>query len=176
MILLKFSANEVKKSALLEPFTFDETVDVTELEKWQDNDIRKIGSVQVKGICTVEKDEILFSFSINGTMILPCARTLVDVPYNFQFHATEIFSTSSTNRGDDEEIHPIIEDTIDLKPFILESIILQMPYRVFSDKKGLEQGDGWSLYSEEKLAEENKDKIDPRMQKLQQLLNENNKK
>lgn len=168
---MKFSAEEIKNSAILAPFSFEQFVDVSELANSPDNDIRQIDSVQVKGICTVENEEFIFTFTISGEMILPCARTLVDVIYPFQINATEIFTTSRhLNDEDKEEIHQIAEDTIDLTPFIFELILLKMPYRVFSNEKMIEDGDGWSFYLEDELKEKEAEQIDPRFAKLQQLM------
>lgn len=159
----------------MEPFVFDEMVDVSELESLN-NDIRKIDPVQVKGMCTVDGDDLIFSYTIEGKMILPCARTLVDVEYPFNFDVSEVYT--STEREDSKNtdiiVHQISEDVLDLTPYIMENIILETPYRVFSDEKPLEGGQGWSYYTEDKLSVANADKIDPRLEKLKELLNKNN--
>lgn len=168
---MKFSTMEIRNNAFDGPYLFDEIVDVSELETLN-NDIRQIDPVRVKGMCTIDKDEFIFSFTIKGKMILPCARTLVDVTYPFEFKATEIFSTSHDLDEKDEEdgVHPLTEETIDLTPYLKENIILETPYRVFSDEKALEEGDGWTFYEEEKLEAEKENTIDPRLAKLQNLL------
>src|SRR5690625_2641068 len=89
-----FSVAELKINAMHEPYPFSEKVDVSDIIKLN-NDIRKIGLVQVKGFCTVDQNELIFSFNVSGEMVLPCSRTLVDVPYSFSFDATEIFSIES---------------------------------------------------------------------------------
>lgn len=165
---MKFSAAALKKSLVTQPFSFSQKVDVSELVASPDNDIREISLVQVDGICSLEKNNLIFSFNLSGEMTLPCARTLVDVPYPFQFQGTEIFTFSTNVDEEDEDVHQIVDDTIDLKPYILENIILNMPFRVFSNEKGLEHGEGWQLYTEEQFEDEQSSKIDPRMEKLQQ--------
>ena len=169
---MKFSITEIRNRAVIEPFTFDETVDVSELASSNNNDIRQIDPVQVKGMCTVDKDELIFSFTIEGKMILPCARSLVDVPYSFSIDATEVFTTSPQLDREDEEndVHQLLEETLDLKPYIKENIVLETPYRVFSNEKALDKGEGWSFYMEDEHQEEKRHKIDPRLEKLQQLL------
>src|SRR5690625_3240987 len=134
--------------------SFKQVVDVQELSTLKNNDIRHIDDVEVVGICTVDKSEIIFSYTVSGEMTLPCARTLVDVLYPFRYEATEIFTTVAAKADEEEEIHFIQDDIIDLKPYILETILLQMPYRVFSNEKMIESGDGWSFYSEDSLADE----------------------
>ncbi len=168
---MKFSIMELQKETFDGAVSFDESVDVSELETLN-NDIREIGSVRVKGICTMDKDEFVFSFTIKGEMILPCARTLVDVQYPFDIRATEIFSTSLHIAEEDEEdgVHQILEDTLDLTPYIMENIILSMPYRVFSNEKAIEDGEGWSFFIEDDYEEKQQETIDPRLAKLQSLL------
>lgn len=157
------------------PYTFDRMADVSELESFN-NDIRKIGSVQVKGLCTIDYDEVIFSFTISGMMVLPCARTLVDVEHPFSCDVTEVFSTAQTitNEAKEDEVHEVTGDVIDLMPFIEEHIILNIPYRVFSNEKPLGEGDGWTYLTEEELEEAQASKIDPRLEKLQQLFNKDN--
>lgn len=166
---MKFSINQIKSNIASGAFAFDQELDVSELAHSSDNDIREIDTVQVKGICTMDQEEFIFSFSIIGEMILPCARTLVDVEYPFQFETTEIFSQVEKVDQDDE-IHVIEEDVIDLRPYVYEAILLKMPYRVFSKEKMKSEGEGWSFYTEDRYAESQSKKIDPRLQKLQQLL------
>src|SRR5699024_825816 len=173
---MKFSTTELRNNTVDGPVVFDEMVDVSELENLN-NDIRQIDPVRVKGICTADKDEFIFSFSIEGKMILPCARTLVDVEYPFDIKETEIFSACAMDEADEEEdVHPIAEEELDLTPYIKENIILETPYRVFSDEKALEEGDGWSFFEEDEHEAEQENKIDPRLAKLQNLLDKNKKK
>lgn len=172
MKILQFSITELENKAVDAPFYFDEMLDVSDLEASENNDIRQIDPVQVKGFAIVESSEIIFSFTINGSMILPCARTLVDVPYAFELKADEVFSSISD--PDKEEVHVIVGEMLDLTPYIKENIILQMPYRVFSDEKGLQQGSGWELFDEEEIKEHQSDVIDPRLAKLQQLIDNDN--
>lgn len=173
---MKFSVKKIQADVHHGPITFEENIDVSELMQLKKTDIRHIDTVFVHGICFVEKDEIVFNYNIEGEMTLPCARTLVDVLYPFRFRATEIFSTELIEPGEDdeEEIHFIAKDVIDLKPFILETIVLQMPYRVFSEDAAIEDGEGWSFYTEEEFETEEEEKVDPRLAKLQQLLDDKN--
>jgi|SRR5690625_4394700 len=170
-----FSVAELKINAMHGPYSFSEKVDVSDIIKLN-NDIRKIGLVQVKGFCTIDKSEFIFNFNVSGVMILPCSRTLVDVPYSFSFDATEIFSTEGNiNKEDmdeDIQIHQISGDTIDLTPFIKENIILETPYRVISNEEMVDKGTGWTFYTEEMLQQEKEQAIDPRLSKLKKLLND----
>lgn len=174
---MKFSITNLQNEAYTGAVSFDEKVDVSELESLN-NDIKKIDPVRVKGICTMDKSELVFSFSIEGEMILPCARTLVDVPYDFHIKATEIFTTSAHIDDEDEKdgVHQILEETLDLTPYIKENIVLETPYRVFSDEEALEGGEGWSFSTEADYEKEKEETIDPRFAKLQRLLDNDDDK
>ncbi|SDQ63331.1 uncharacterized protein SAMN05216232_2871 [Virgibacillus subterraneus] len=174
---MKFTLGQIKNNAYNEPFSFDDWVNVSELEALN-NDIREIDSAHVYGTAFDQGNEIVFSFTISGKMILPCARTLVDVPYPFEIKATEIFSESTYYDGEEseDEIHPIDGEVLDLTPYIKENILLEVPYRVFSDDEEAKRhtpvkGNDWEFISEEKTEK----KIDPRLKKLESLLEDNEK-
>ncbi|MFC2950212.1 YceD family protein [Virgibacillus sediminis] len=175
---MKFTLGQIRKNAYNEPYTFDEKVDVSELET-MNNDIREIGPVHVAGKCFLQGEQIIFSFRISGEMILPCARTLVDVPYPFDIGADEVFTTSShySREEEEDEIHPIEGEVLDLTPYIKENILLEVPFRVFSDgASGQEEapvkGNDWELVTEK----EKEQTVDPRLKKLESLLKDDNRK
>ncbi|GAB4072338.1 DUF177 domain-containing protein [Barrientosiimonas marina] len=173
---MKFSVGEIRKNTHKEPFAFDDQVDVSELET-MNNDIRSIGSVHVSGKVDVQGDDFIFTFIIDGNVILPCARTLVDVPYPLSVSAFEVFNEfADTQEDSDSDSHPIEGDVLDLTPLIKENILLALPYRVFSDDDNVLsqaplKGEGWELVSEE----DEDSSIDPRMQKLASLLEDEDK-
>jgi uncharacterized protein len=173
---MKFTLAQIKKNAFNKPFSFSGEVDVSELET-MNNDIRKIDPVQVQGVCNMQGDQFFFTFTITGNMILPCARTLVDVPYPFEVHAKEIFSSSPYYvEEEDAEIHPIHGEVLDLMPFIKENILLEVPFRVFADgvdsNNLLQKGNDWEVLSDKPKEEV---KIDPRFKKLESLFNDTEK-
>lgn len=148
----------------------DESVDVSEVKEI-DREIREITPVQVKGSGSVSKELATFHLQITGTMTLPCARTLNDVVFPFNIDAVEAFQLSERATFDeDEEVHELTSNTVDLLPFIRERILLEKPFRVFSEKKegpAPESGDGWELQAEN--AEEQPKKVDPRLAKLEKM-------
>lgn len=173
---MKFTLNQIYEDSYLSPFQFEETLDVSDIPSMIETDIREISTVIVSGICSVDKDEIIFNLSIKGEIVLPCARTLVDVPYQLEFNSTEIFTTDSTVSPDNEqEIHPLTGEVIDLGPYIKEDIILNIPFRVFSNEEVIEEGKGWTYFTEDDKETLDSDKIDPRLEKLQILLDKEDK-
>ncbi|WP_431799513.1 YceD family protein [Halobacillus andaensis] len=173
---MKFPLQKLNQSGD-EPFKFEEDVDVSELEE-MNNDIRRISPVHVQGEAVKYGDDIIVTFTAEGEMVLPCARTLVDVPYPFQLKEREQFNVSPYYDEEDEsEIHPVRGEVLDLTPYIKENILLEVPTRVFSDDQkvqdqALTEGKGWQVITEEP----EEDKVDPRMAKLQSLLNEKENK
>lgn len=173
---MKFTLSQINKEAYSAPFIFERTVDVSDITSRIDNDIKSIDTVIVKGICSIDEEELLFNLSITGKAILTCARTLVDVPYQLDINTTEVFTTDLTKIDDvNDDVHPIIDDLVDLGPVIKENIILHIPSRVFSDEKAIEEGEGWSYYTEDNKTESDSKKIDPRLEKLQILLDKEDK-
>ena len=166
---MKFSLQKLKAVGS-EPLQFDGQVDIDEIEELN-NDVRRIEPVHVKGHASMQGNEVIFQFVVKGTMILPCARTLADVEYPFHVDAVEVFSTSPYYQEEDEsEVHPVHGEILDLTPYIKENVLLEVPFRVFSEDQEVQQnalteGEGWELVSEEKKD----DKIDPRLEKLQSL-------
>ena len=65
------------------------------------------------------------------------AGTLADASYPFDIQADEVFTTATYLTEDEveDEIHPIEGEVLDLTPLIKENILLEVPYRVFSDEK-----------------------------------------
>lgn len=151
--------------------SFDETVDVSDLEK-RDPEIRDISPVQVVGNAVFEPKKISFFLEIKGKMVLPSSKTLEDVNYPFHLHTVEVFRLDSSveEEDDQEEIHDIENETVDLLPYVKEAILVEKPIRVVSaDEEPLSSGNGWEMVSEK----QQKNRIDPRLEKLQDLLDEN---
>lgn len=167
---MKIPIQKILQSDVL---TVEGSVDLSELETLN-NDIREIGEVSVKCEASVRDNFIHCQLNISGVMILPCARSLVDVPYPFEIEVVELYSDDPyLNEEEDIEINPIEGEVLDLEPFIKENVLLEIPFRVFADKEELEKnalsaGEGWSVISEEEKTKE----IDPRFAKLQSLLND----
>lgn len=178
---MKFNLSQIKKDTFDGPFTFEETVDIAEIKE-RDSEIRDVSPLHLHGICDLRNGDVIFSLTMKGKVILPCARTLVDVPFTFEENVVEVFS-ESPNYGEEEEeneIHQIDGEIIDLMPLIQENVLLAIPYRVFSeDEEAIKatpaKGNGWEYLLEDDYLDQQEKAIDPRLQKLQTLL-DNNKK
>ncbi|HLS20156.1 MAG TPA: YceD family protein [Bacillota bacterium] len=183
---MKFALSHIRKNAFEKPFNFSGEVDVSDVASLN-NDIRQATTANVSGSCVIEGDEYVFTLMISGQLILPCARTLVDVNYEYSIEAIEVFSESPHYGREEEEndIHPIESELIDLSPLIKENIILNLPYRVYSTNKedfeaAVTDGEGWVLTTEDELEKQEvaqeSTQIDPRLKKLQALLDDEEEK
>lgn len=164
--MMKWSIIQLQKSrdnGLL----IDEMVDMSRLEA-RDTQIRHLPPVHVTGRADVGSDKVTFHLDVKGTMILPCSRTLVDVEYPFQFSLLETFIVKASSFGDyeeNEDVHLVEGDVVDLNPVLEEEILLEVPMQVISeeaDEHTIATGKGWELQSEEQ-ASVKEDKVDPRL-------------
>ena len=117
---------------------------VIEEDYYKNTDIRKLENLHVSGEVSVDYDDYInLNVKITGRMILPCAMTLNDVPYDFTSEVEE-------NIGKFEEIYKNNKNLLEISPILWENIVLEIPIRVVS--KDIEpsntSGDGWELISE----------------------------
>ncbi len=151
----------------------DEIYDAGEILK-ADKTIRDVSPIRVTGRAEVAARRVTFHLRIEGYLILPCSRTLVDVKYPIDVETTEIFLIEGTEYDGEEEVHPVHGEVIDLGPIIREILLLEVPMQVFSDEANPQggapqSGTGWAVISEENQEK----KIDPRLAPLAKLLEEN---
>lgn len=168
VISLKWTLQQLEK--LKETgLSFDETVEVSGLSK-RDPEIRKVSAVRVVGRTVFEKDKISFLLQISGNMVLPSSKTLEDVEYPFDLQTVEVFRLdASLHSEDEEEIHDVEGETIDLLSYVKDAILVEKPIRVTSGHEDpLSSGKGWELVSEG----QQKKRIDPRLKKLEKLLDD----
>ena len=100
-------------------------------------------------------------------MIVPCSITLEDVEYDFHTKSLEVFSF---DKVDDEDVHEVKGDVVELLPVVFQLILMEVPLKVV--KKGLKQypkGDGWEVVKEEDYKKSEKKDIDPRLDKLKRI-------
>lgn len=168
---MKWTTQELKKKQSIE---INELVDLSKVKE-RDKQIRDISPVKVTGLGKVSGDAYTFTLKIEGTLTLPCSRTLEDVQLPFQIETKEVF-LEHANEWDEEEdnqdnVHVIDGETIDLVPHIKEHILLEIPLQIFSDKvtDELPKGEDWQLLTEETKH----NRIDPRLADLQKFFDKN---
>lgn len=148
--------------------TIDEKVNLEDLKELN-KEIRKVFPVHVEGRGEFSGENITFDLQIEGNLVLPCSRTLVDVDFPFSIHTTETYQLDPKDFGVDENLHQLDGEVLDLIPIIKENILLEIPMQIFSESNKAEgapqSGKGWEVVTEE----EKKDQIDPRLADLQKF-------
>ncbi|GAM13691.1 COG1399 protein in cluster with ribosomal protein L32p, firmicutes subfamily [Mesobacillus selenatarsenatis SF-1] len=132
--------------------------------KETDPTIREVSPIHLTGRADISATRVTFHIRIDGHLILPCSRTLVDVKYPIDVETTETFMLNSHDYEADEEVHQVTGDVIDLEPIIKEILLVEIPMQVFSDdsagQEGAPQsGKDWEVIEEQEKSE----KLDPRL-------------
>lgn len=131
-------------------------------------EIRSLSDIKVNGYLEYVSDEtILLNIEAKGEMILPCSVTLDDVILPFDISIGEIINLDDK---ENEEYLKIIDNTIDIMPIIWQNIVVEIPMKIVSPNlsNAKLEGDGWKLLTEDEKMKE----LDPRLQKLRDLLDD----
>lgn len=167
---MKWTLSQLQKNRSKD-LRIDEMVNVEEIKK-QDPTIIDVSPMHVTGRADIDSAKVTFHLSINGHLILPCSRTLVDVNYPINVETTETFLIKGFDDEFVEEVHQVKGDLIDLMPVIYEILLLEVPMQVFcednSEEGAPQSGKDWEVIQEQ----DNKDKIDPRLAGLAQFFDQ----
>jgi len=170
VITLKFLKSELQKHGGA-PVPFEETVTFPKDMYFTVSGLRSLRDVRVWGEAQyyTNEEQLRVNFVVEGTMIVPCALTNVDVEYPFSEKRDVVFSFVKLEDSD-SEILEAKKGIADLMPVIFETIICEVPLKVVSKEAEIKrQGNGWVLLSEEE-AENQQEEFDPRLAKLRELL------
>ena len=131
--------------------------------------IRGLQDVTVSGNIHYDtaSERVFADLDIEGVMIVPCSITLEDVEYDFHTKSLEVFSFDKT---EDEDVHEVKGDVVELLPVIFQLILMEVPLKVV--KEGIKEypkGDGWEVVKEEDYTKSKNDDIDPRLAKLKEF-------
>jgi uncharacterized protein len=112
--------------------------------------IRRLEEIHVNGSINKLIEGYEFIGTIIGKMILPDDLTLEDVSISLNINFDEIFEENSS---DDENNLIIINNRLDIIPFLWQNIVLEVPLKVIGEeKRNIKlEGNGWRLITEEEL-------------------------
>lgn len=165
---MKWSIHQLQRYRQ-EDMPFDEMVNLESVIK-RNPEIRGIDPVRVSGTCKIDSYEVECDLHLEGTMTLPCARTWEDVRFPFTIDSTETFSWDEfAVHDDEEEVHVVEGEFVELDPVLEELILLEIPMQVYSEEaKNMThaKGTGWAYMTDEtydEQQEESKPKVDPRL-------------
>ncbi len=139
---MKIDLNNLNR---LNKIEIDEDVNL-DINSYSKTDIRELKDLHVVGIVEIDyENNIVLNLKLSGTMVLPCALTLVDVPYKFETIIEE-------NLENFDEIYKNNRNGLEISSILWENIVLEIPMRVVSENADVKNisGDGWKLISEEK--------------------------
>ncbi|RHW36517.1 DUF177 domain-containing protein [Neobacillus notoginsengisoli] len=169
---MKWTINQLQKIRNQE-LAIDETIRVDEIKEI-DSTIREVSPIHITGRADIGATKVAFHIRINGHLILPCSRTLVDVNYPVDVETTETFLFNISGYETDEDAHQVKGDVVDLMPVIREILLLEVPMQVFCDDVNSEgaapqSGKDWEVVTEESQS----NKIDPRLADLAKFFDDN---
>ncbi|MGI6703134.1 MAG: YceD family protein [Clostridia bacterium] len=126
------------------------------------------GPVQIKGSVDRDGDLIIVTGEVQTEAILQCSRCLRTVRHSLR----AAFKQEYSETGDGEDVLPAKVDRIDLEIPVRESILLELPVKVLCTEEcrglcpvcGADRNEGECGCKHEE--------IDPRMQRLKELLEE----
>lgn len=178
---MKWSLNELKRY-LNEPLTFSDTVDLKKSLMKREEEILDVSPIHVDGILTVNEEDLILHMNVSLKLTLPSARSLEPVLFPMEVSVNEVYipPTVSYAVADDEEnvIIRLEHDWIDLADSIEDSILLNLPYQVFTEEEKEDQklpsGNNWTVISEDdyRAKKQQSEKIDPRFAGLKDLFKE----
>ncbi|MGM9835052.1 MAG: YceD family protein [Bacilli bacterium] len=131
--------------------------------------IKKLDNVVVKGRIFYDvTSEVIMDVNIKGEMVLLDAVDLEPINYPFDININEAVSESGEEFSESFEK---TSNTLDIKSFLWQNIVLEVPIRVVRDEnKDISiEGNGWELI------DENTKKVDPRLSPLAALLEKEGK-
>jgi uncharacterized protein len=173
VIQLKWTLSQLQKYRNKD-FIIDETIRVDEI-KQDDPTIIDVSPMHITGRGDIDSTKVTLHLKIEGHLILPCSRTLVDVKLPINVETTETFLLQGSVYGSEEEAYQVNGDVIDVMPIIREILLLEIPMQVFcedveSEDAAPQSGKDWEVIQ----GEDRSKKIDPRLAGLAKFFDENN--
>ncbi|WP_035446225.1 YceD family protein [Atopobacter phocae] len=164
---------------------FEETVDLSSTILDRSDDLIAIKPAAVNGWFVPEAHGLLADFIIEVEVTMPSSRSLKPVDVVIETHVTERYLdpryiTADMNDGF-EVVLPLQNDLLDLRPAVEDAILLALPLQVLSADEQhqtatLPSGVDWAVITEDDYLHEQQESldksVDPRLQKLKELLDD----
>lgn len=135
-------------------------------ELYENADILEIKDLHIQGKVNYDyENNLVFALEAKGIFLLEDAITLEAIDYPFSCEIDEKIENIEETCG---SFYEKSKNTLDISEILWENIVLEIPISATNAKvEDIElKGSGWEL------AKEEKDKIDPRLAKLTELLDE----
>lgn len=177
---MKWSLKELNQ-AIVEPISFNETLDLSSDLKELRPDLIDVKPVKVDGLFSVDELGVLGYYKVSCDLVLPSTRSFEPVEITLNFDVTEHYLSHhqpDMSEFENTDVVIILEDDIlDLSKVIEDNILLQIPMQVLSAKEAssdqpLPNGDDWDVLTEDSKRENRTQTIDPRFAKLKDFFSE----
>lgn len=181
-----WSLNELKRYAD-EPLYLSGDVDLEQELMERTGDVLKASPIHCEGYLSVDEEEYLLSLKLKVTLTLPSARSLKPVEQEMEVSLTEIYlppesSHKTDEYGKNEVVIVLEEDRLDIRPAIIDSILIAIPAQVFTEEElesgEMPSGNDWEVVSEEDHQSSVRKRLDeegdPRFSALKSLFSDQN--
>ena len=132
---------------------------------YKDTEIKGLKNIHVSGTINFDfEDNLIINLKLTGIMMLIDSYTLDLVDYKFSCDIDESIDNKELNLL---KVVKNNENILDISSILWQNIVLEVPisYTLEKDHSNI-KGEGWEL------VDEKKEKIDPRLAKLAELLEE----
>lgn len=147
-----------------EPLHISGTIDISQALLDKTSDILEAQPSQVDAYIfyNAESQDYQLSMSVETDLVLLSTRSLKPVSYHQSLSVNEIYLTENNaekiDEYEDQAVFVLEEDVLDIRPVLLENIILALPIQVLTEEesKGQEmpKGQDWQVISEHDYFEE----------------------
>ncbi len=161
-----------------EPLHINDTFDLNAMmtERFAGK-VLQVAPVVVDAYVSSDNGDVTFGVTVNTTVTTPSSRSLTPVELPVQFEFTENYTDDASHLGryEDDEMVFVIEpdEMIDFHEMLAENIIEQIPLKVLTPAEAagdeFPQGNDWSVTTQERVAQQQADQVDPRFAKLKAL-------
>ncbi len=125
------------------------------------NRIIEASEIDVQGYITNTGGEYAVDLNLKVDLILRSSRSLEPVSYTHEVQVLELYVTTPPSteeeEGSDEIVFLIEDDFIDLKPMIVDNIVVSLPTQIFTQEElkdnVMPEGEDWEVISEDEYAE-----------------------
>lgn len=133
------------KNESKEKIEFDENLEYTS-DDLKNTSIKRLENVNAKGFISRVSDDVYhLELTIQGNMVLVCARSLEEVNYPINIFIDK--NVSENVIPDEKQI--FFQNSLDIFGIVWENIVLEVPLRVVKEgAQFLKEGNGWSLLDE----------------------------
>lgn len=121
------------------------------------NRIVEASEIDVRGYITNTGGEYAVDLRLQVDLIVRSSRSLKPVSYAHEVDVSELYVTTPPSLEEEEDQEEVIfkieDDFIDLKPIIVENIIVSLPTQVFTQEElednVMPEGENWVVISED---------------------------